>query len=135
MVVYFTASSMPLFSVALSLTTSYGGEASPLPDVGIVVAVLVVANVVVFVFPLLGTTMVEAMPDSAMVKRALDAWVNVSGPWNEGEEPAVGVFSSSRALTVVAGTGNMEIGRMMATALGPAFFRKDLFGWVVVMPR
>ena len=84
MVVDFTAMSMPLFSVVLSLSTSYGGEASPLPDVGIVVAVLVpvlvVANVVVFVFPLLGTTMVEAMPDTAMVARALYAWVNVSGP-------------------------------------------------------
>ena len=49
-----------------------------MPDVGIVVAVLVVANVVVFVFPLLGTTMVEAMPDSAIVKHALGARVNVS---------------------------------------------------------
>jgi hypothetical protein len=82
--------------------------------------------VVVLVF---GTTMVEAMPDSTMVKRALDAWVNVSGPWNEGEEPAVGVFFSSRA--VVAGTGNMDIGRMLsggsASMLGPAFFRTDFF--------
>ena len=80
MVVDFTAMSMPLFSVVLSLSTSYGKEASPLPDVGIVVAVLVVANVVVFVFPLLGTTMVEAMPDSAMVARALYARINGTGP-------------------------------------------------------
>ena len=93
--------------------------------------------VVVLVFGR-GTTMVKAMPDTAMVKRALDARVNVSGPWNEGEEePTVGVFSSSRALTVVAGVGNMEIGRMTgpASTLGPAFFRKDFFGWVALMPR
>ena len=93
--------------------------------------------VVVLVFGR-GTTMVEAMPDSAMVKRALGARVNVSGPWNEGEEPTVGVFSSSRALTVVAGTGNMEIGRMTAgpaSTLGPACFRTDFFEWVVVIPR
>ena len=91
--------------------------------------------VVVLVFGR-GTTMVEAMPDSAMVKRALGARVNVSGPWNEGEEPTVGVFFSSRAVTVVAGTG-LEIGRMArpASTLGPAFFRNDFFGWVVVMPR
>ena len=89
--------------------------------------------VVVLVFGR-GTTMVKALPDSAMVKRALGARANVSEHCDEGEEPAVGVFSSSRALTVVAGTGNMEIGRMMAT-LGPAFFRKDLFEWVAGMPR
>jgi hypothetical protein len=34
--------------------------------------------VVVLVFGR-GTTMVEALPDSAMVKRALGEWVNVSG--------------------------------------------------------
>ena len=50
-----------------------------MPDVGIVVAVLVVANVVVFPL-LLGTTMVEAMPDSAMVAHALYARINVTGP-------------------------------------------------------
>ena len=91
--------------------------------------------VVVLVF---GTTMVEAMPDSAMVKRALDAWVNVSGLWNEGEEPTVGVFFSSRAVAVVAGTGNMDIGRMLsgfASTLGPACFRKEFFRWVAVVPR
>ena len=85
-----------------------------------------------------GTTAVEAMPDSAMVKRALGARVNVSGPWNEGEEPTVGIFFSSRALTVAAGIGNMEIGRMTgpaASTLGPAFFRKDFFEWVAGMPR
>ena len=89
--------------------------------------------VVVLVFGR-GTTRVKAMPDSAMVKRALGARVNVSGPCGEGEEPAVGVFSSSR--TVVARTG-LEIGRMAAPAstLGPACFRKDFFGWVAVMPR
>ena len=94
--------------------------------------------VVVLVFGR-GTTMVEAMPDSAMVKRALDAWVNVSGLWNEGEEPTVGVFFSSRAVAVVAGTGNMDIGRRMlsgfASTLGPAFFRTDFFEWVAGMPR
>ena len=82
-----------------------------------------------------GTTAVEAMPDSAMVKRALGARVNVSGPWNEGEEPTVGVFFSSRAVAVVAGTGNMDIGRMAALTLGPTFFRKDFFEWVAGMPR
>ena len=92
--------------------------------------------VVVLVFGR-GTTMVEAMPDSAMVKRALGARVNVSRQCDEGEEPAVGVFSSSRTVTVVAGIGNMEIGRMTgpASTLGPAFFRKDFFGWVAGMPR
>ena len=92
--------------------------------------------VVVLVFGR-GTTMVEALPDSAMVKRAVGARVNVSGPWNEGEEPTVGVFFPSRALTV-AGTGNMEIGRMTArpaSTLGPACFRTDFFGWVAVVPR
>ena len=34
--------------------------------------------VVVLVFGR-GTTMVEAMPDSAMVRRAMGEWVNVSG--------------------------------------------------------
>ena len=82
-----------------------------------------------------GTTMVEAMPDSAMVKRALGAQANVSGPCDEGKEPAVGVFFSSGTV-VVARTG-LEIGRMAepASTLGPAFFRKDFFEWVAGMPR
>ena len=103
--------------------------------VGTRVATVFVA-VVVLVFGR-GTTMVEAMPDSAMVKRALGAQANVSGPCDEGKEPAVGVFFSSGTVTVVAGTGNMEIGRMTgpASTLGPAFFRKDFFGWVAIMPR
>ena len=86
-----------------------------------------------------GTTMVEAMPDSAMVKRVSGARVNVSGQCDEGEEPAVGVFSSSRAVAVVAGTGNMDIGRMLSgfasMLLGPACFRTDFFGWVAAVPR
>ena len=93
--------------------------------------------VVVLVFGR-GTTMVEAMPDSAMVKPALDAWANVTRPSDEGEEPAVGVVSSSRAVAVVAGTGNMDIGRMLsgfASMLGPACFRTDFFGWVAVVTR
>ena len=82
-----------------------------------------------------GTTAVEAMPDSAMVKRALGARANVAGPCDEGEEPAVGDFSSSGVVvSVVAGTGNMEIGPA-STFAGPAFFRKDFFGWAAVMPR
>ena len=76
-----------------------------------------------------GTTAVEAMPDSAMVKRALDARANVAGPCDEGEEPAVGFFSSSGVVvSVVAGTGNMEMGPASTFATGPAFFRKDFFG-------
>ena len=106
----------------------FGGVGTyPCGDCGVAVVVLVFGP---------GTTMVEAMPDSAMVKRALGARVNVSRQCDEGEEPAVGVFSSSRALTVVAGTGNMEIGRMTAgpaSTLGPAFFRNDFFGWVVML--
>ena len=95
--------------------------------------------VVVLVFGR-GTTMVEAMPDSAMVKPALGEWANVTRPSDEGEEPAVGVFSSSRAVAVVAGTGNMDIGRMLhvsgfASMLGPACFRTDFFGWVAAVPR
>ena len=46
--------------------------------VGTRVGTVFVIAVLVLVFGR-GTTMVEAMPDSAMVKRALDAWVNVSG--------------------------------------------------------
>ena len=85
-----------------------------------------------------GTTAVEAMPDSAMVQRALDARVNVAGPCDEGEEPAVGFFSSSGVVVSVgAGTGHKEIGKMAGPAwmLGLAFFRKDFFGWVAVMLR
>ena len=84
-----------------------------------------------------GTTAVEAMPDSAMVKRALGARANVAGPCDEGEEPAVGVSSSSGVVSVVAGTGNMEMemGPAASAMLGLAFFRKDFLGWVVVMPR
>ena len=82
-----------------------------------------------------GTTAVEAMPDSAMVKRALGARANVTGPCDEGEEPAVGVFPSSGVVvSVVAGTGKMEMGPA-STFAGPDFFRKDFFGWVAVMPR
>ena len=100
-----------------------------MPDVGIVVAVLVVANVVVFVFPLLGTTMVEAMPDSAMVARALYAWINVMGPCDEGEEPVVGVFSSSGTATVVA-EGLERKWRGLQRLLGPPFFEQIfLSGW------
>ena len=84
-----------------------------------------------------GTAAVEAMPDSAMVKRALGAWINGSNLCDEGKKPAVGDFSSSVLLvSVVAGTGNMEIGKMAAwMMLGLAFFRKDFFEWVAVMPR
>ena len=86
-----------------------------------------------------GTTAVEAMPDIAMVKRALGARVNVDGPCDEGKEPAVGFFSSSGVVVSVgAGTGNMEIGKMAGPAcwmLGLAFIRKDFFGWAAVMPR
>ena len=86
-----------------------------------------------------GTTAVEAMPDSAMVKRALGAQANVAGPCDEGEESAGGVFSSSGVVSpvvsVVAGTGNMdmEMGRRRPAA--SALFRKDCFGWVAAMPR
>ena len=76
-----------------------------------------------------GTTAVEAMPDSAMVKRALGARANVAGPCDEGEEPTVGVFPSSGVVSLlVAGTGNMEMGPASTFATGPAFFRKDFFG-------
>lgn len=84
-----------------------------------------------------GTTMVEAMPDSAMVKPALGEWANVTRPYDEGDEPTVGCFSSSRAVAVVAGTGNMDIERMLsgfASMLGPACFRTDFFGWVAAVP-
>ena len=81
-----------------------------------------------------GTTAVEAMPDSAMAKRTLGARANVAGPCDEGEEPAVGVSSSSGVVSVVAGTGNMdmEMGRRRPAS---ALFRKDCFGWVAAMPR
>ena len=83
-----------------------------------------------------GTTAVEAMPDSAMVKRALGARANVAGPCDEGEEHTVGVFPSSGVVvSVVAGTGKMEMGPASTFATGPAFFRKDLLGWAAVMPR
>ena len=81
-----------------------------------------------------GTTAVEAMPDSAMVKRALGARVNVAGPCDEGEEPAVGDFSSSGVVaSVVAGIGKMA--GPACWMLGLAFIRKDFFGWAAVMPR
>ena len=85
-----------------------------------------------------GTTAVEAMPDSAMVKRALGAQANVAGPCDEGEESAGGVFSSSGVVSpvvsVVAGTGNMDM-EMGPRRPASALFRKDCFGWVAVMPR
>ena len=86
-----------------------------------------------------GTTAVEAMPDSAMVKRTLGARANIAWPCDEGEEPAVGVFPSSGVVVSVgAGTGHKEIGKMAGPAcwmLGLAFIRKDFFGWAAVMPR
>ena len=82
-----------------------------------------------------GTTAVEAMPDSAMVKRALGARANVAGPCDEGEESAGGVFSSSEVVvSVVAGTGNMDM-EMGPRRPASALFRKDCFGWVAAMPR
>ena len=82
-----------------------------------------------------GTTAVEAMPDSAMVKRALGAQANVAGPCGEGEESAGGVFSSSEVVvSVVAGTGNMDM-EMGPRRPASALFRKDCFGWVAAMPR
>ena len=63
-----------------------------------------------------GTTAVEAMPNSAMVKRALGARANVAGPCDEGEEPTVGVRSSLGGGSVVDG-----IFRGVGTRVGTVF--------------